>query len=377
MVGAIMVDFRKAFDLVDHEILLKKLQLYKCSKWSLIWFESYLTNRTQVVNLNGTCSSSSVVKCGVPQGSLLGPLLFLLFINDLPLTLSQIIGSTDMYADDTTICEIGRSRDIIEKNLQSALLVLEQWCTLNGMVLNTSKTKVLYITTPHKRTRIGNDPLNLHYKNALLELTTGDKILGLHVNANLKWDDHISNIKKKLSSNVWLLSRIKSFVPFDSRVLFYKAYIQPHIDYCNIVWGGASIHKTDGILKLQKRACKVILGEQYTTFDNAMATINSLTVHQRILLNKAKFMYKVHNNQIPSYISDTFSYRENSYVHLRFRNDKTDFHIPRPRLEMFKQSMLYSGPKIWNGIPVSIRNSSTLHNFAHKFIDWMKGNTIS
>lgn len=310
------------------------------------------------------------VESGVPQGSILGPLLFLLFINDLSLTLRNTITNTDMYADDTTICDIHESKEVIEKNLQSALVLLSEWCAQNGMVLNTSKTKVLLITTPHKRGKNENYNLNLKYKDIPLELTTGDKILGVNINQNLKWDNHINVVKKKISSNLWLLSKIKPFVSLDHRIVFYKAYIQPHIDYCNIIWGGTSKQNIQSILLLQKRACKIILGYQYTNFQEAMKSINALSIHLRILLQKAKFMYKVNKGLVPEYILSMFEHRTTG-ENLRNVCD-LDYNIPRPKMELFKTSMSYSGPMIWNKIPASIRNSNSIQNFSKKFILWLK-----
>ena len=133
MVGAVMIDFKKAFDLVDHNILLKKLKCYKLSDKTMSWFSSYLLNRKQRVNVNNVISDDEVIINGVPQGSILGPLMFLLFINDLPLYTDPI--NTDMYADDTTMYEIGILRSDIERNLQIALNNLSKWCKSNGMVI--------------------------------------------------------------------------------------------------------------------------------------------------------------------------------------------------------------------------------------------------
>ena len=119
-----MVDFRKAFDLVDHKILLKKLSVYKCSNLTLSWFSSNLSNRSQIVTVNGIRSEKETVSCGIPQGSILGPLLFSLFINDLHLTLKEVVSAVDLYADDTTIYDIQRDKTLLQRNLQSALNLL-------------------------------------------------------------------------------------------------------------------------------------------------------------------------------------------------------------------------------------------------------------
>ena len=142
-----MLDFSKAFDLCSHDILFKILKIYKCNDTTINWFKSYLTNRTQSVSVNGVISDKQITTCGVPQGSILGPLLFLLFINDLPLYVQESDSNVDMYADDTTIYEINLSKSIVERNLQKALNNVANWCNHNGMVINTAKTKVLLITT--------------------------------------------------------------------------------------------------------------------------------------------------------------------------------------------------------------------------------------
>ena len=119
-VGVVKLDFSKVFDLCSHEILLKKMKIYKCGENTLKWFESYLTYRTQAVNINGVISNKQITTCGVPQGSILGPLLFLLFINDLPIYVKEHVSNVDMYADDTTIYDINISKATVEKNLQIA-----------------------------------------------------------------------------------------------------------------------------------------------------------------------------------------------------------------------------------------------------------------
>ena len=136
-VGCLMVDFRKAFDLLDHNILLQKLKLYKCDERSLSWFNSYLSNRTQRVPMNNKCSDSEHISFGVPQGYILGPLLFLIFINDLPLALKYAVTSIDLYADDTTVYDIQSSMETLQQNLQNSLILLNKWCRENGMVINT------------------------------------------------------------------------------------------------------------------------------------------------------------------------------------------------------------------------------------------------
>ena len=251
VVGSVMVDFRKAFDLVDHTLLLEKLSCYKVSDKFLHLMKSYLDDRTQVVSVNNQLSDIDHVKCGVPRGSILGPLLFLIFINDLPLFLKDTIFSADLYADDTTVSDAQFDLNELKANLQKSLIVLRKLCKQNGMLLNTDKIKVMLITTRQKRLHINENILSLSYNDVELQITTGDKILGVNIDENLIWNNHYQ---------FWLLSRISHFLSTEHKLLYYKSYIQPHFNYCNVIWGNASNFNVARIARLQRRACKMILG---------------------------------------------------------------------------------------------------------------------
>ena len=162
--------------------------------------KSYLCNRSQVVSVGSTMSEKSCVTCGVPQGSILGPLLFLIFINDLPLYLNEHAFSTDLYADDTTIYDVQNDLPALIINLQRALDCLEEWCRQNGMILNTQKTKVMLLATRQKRLHIDENIFVLNYNDIDLQITTGDKILGVNIDQNLQWNDHFQMVRKELSS---------------------------------------------------------------------------------------------------------------------------------------------------------------------------------
>ena len=224
VVGSVMVDFRKAFDLVDHALLLEKLSCYRVSDNFFQLMKSYLNNRTQVVSVNNEISNEDSVKCGVPQGSNLGPMLFLIFINDLPLFLSDNVSSTDLYADDTTIYDAQYDLDELKKNLQKSLIALHIWCKKNEMLLNTDKTKVMIITTRQKRLHINENILTLSYNETELQKRTGDKILGVNIDENLTWNNHYQFVCRKISSYIWLLSRISRFLSNEHRLLYYKSY---------------------------------------------------------------------------------------------------------------------------------------------------------
>ena len=374
MIGVVLVDFKKAFDLVDHNILLTKLQCYGIKDETIAWFNSYLTDRRQQVKVNDIKSSFRSVLCGVPQGSILGPLLFLLFINDLPLYTSNV--STDLYADDTTLYCVHNSQSAIEQSLQFALNELHLWCKNNGMVLKSAKTKVMFVKTSQKRQKLNNDNLKLFYNYETLQTIKSDKILGVFVDNNLSWSEHVKHLTKKIASYIWLLSKIKTFLSQEHHVQFYKSYIQPHIDFCNIVWGSTSETNKLKIFRLQKRACRVILDYNIEgDSQDAMRSLKIQSIYDRFYLRKAMFMFKVYHELTPTYITENFTLRNNANMSFVLRSSASGCFIPpQPRTECFKQSMRYSGCLIWNCLPHEVKNANMLETFHSRCIKWLSGN---
>ena len=155
------------------------------------------------------------------------------------LVLENTITATDLYADDTTVYDIQSNVQTLERNLQNSIILLNKWCRENGMVINTDKTKVMFITSRQKRYNLNNTDLSLNFKGADLKLTSNEKVLGVHIDENLLWNGHFQYISKKISSHLGLLSQIKSFLSKEDKLLFYNAYIRPHIDYCSVIWGNS------------------------------------------------------------------------------------------------------------------------------------------
>ena len=382
LVGSAMIDFRKAFDLVDHQLLLKKLRIYKFSESTLLWFKSYLNNRTQQVVINNLNSTSGDVVCGVPQGSILGPILFLLFINDLPLSLQNLPVSVDLYADDTTLYSIALDKCSLETNLQNALNSVHIWCLENGMTINTDKTKLMLIASRQKRNSLIESDLNITFNDRELKNSNNEKILGVHVDQNLVWNSHFQYVCKKIASNLWLLSQIRIYLNEQHRRLYYNAYIKPHIEYCCVVWGNSSNLNAYKIEKMQRRACKLILGKDYTTLVDARNQLDILSFEESISFNKAKVMFKIATNAAPIYLTDLFQMRgdmqnlNSSQLNLRSTSNR-NFLIPKPKINLFKNSLSYSGALVWNSIPLWIKNSDTIQSFSKNCLQWMKSGSMS
>ena len=366
LVGCAMIDFRKAFDLVDHQLLLKKLRYYKFSTLTLSWFQSYLYNRTQQVVINNSCSISGEVLCGVPQGPILGPLLFLLFINDLPLSLKDISVSVDLYADDTTLYSTNLEKDVLEANLQKTLDLVRSWCLENGMLINTDKTKLMLIASRQKRNSLIDSKLKITFDNMQLKNSSNEKILGVHVDQNFVWNSHFQHVSGKISTYLWLLSQISSYLSVQHRRLYYNTYIKSHLEYCCVVWGSSTNLNVYKIEKLQRRACKLILGKDYTTLEAALNELQILSFDETMFLHKAKTMYKIANNAAPIYLTDLFQLRSNesnvNYSQLNLRSTSNgNYLIPRPKINLFKTvcliPLLKCGTVFLYGLKIQVRLS--------------------
>ena len=239
--GVVFLDLKKAFDLVDHDILLKKLAIYLKNSSSLPVFKSYLHNRTQCVLLHVFYSSKESVKYSVQQGSVLGPSLFSLFINDLPLHVKDISVDCDMLADDTILHTSGKDIVQIRSNMQDSLDQVSNWCDNNHMVINPIKTKAMTIVTRQKH-QLDNLPLDLVLNGAKIYQVSEYRLLGITRDNKLRWDSHINNVCKTVSRRVFLLSKLRYIVDNDTRKLFFSAHIKLHIDYASVVWDGCVNH---------------------------------------------------------------------------------------------------------------------------------------
>ena len=193
LVGTVFLDLRKAFDLVDHHILIHKLKLYHFSEKTVKLFESYLSNRRQMVKVGNIKSVMLTVKSGVPQGSILGPLLFLLYINDVTLSCQEL--NIDLYADDSTLYESGFELYKIQNKLQSNLNCIIDWCVINNMSLHPMKTKCMLIGSSHKLKN--TNMLNLSINDTIVENVTVQKMLGVYIDNNLTWHVHIDYVCNK------------------------------------------------------------------------------------------------------------------------------------------------------------------------------------
>ena len=232
--AVVFLDLKKAFDTVGHTILLSKLSAYGIQENAFNWFRSYLENRTQICSVSGSLSKTCSLQCGIPQGTILGPLLFLLYINDLPNCLTN--SYPRMYADDTHLTYADKDVNIIQSCLNEDLLNISKWLIANKLTLNMNKNEFMLIGSRQKLNTLTASPV-LNINGTPLNQVSTSKSLGVLIDANLTWGSHIERLAKKVASGIAAIKRIRQFVPPATLHLIYKALIQPHFDYCNVVWG--------------------------------------------------------------------------------------------------------------------------------------------
>ena len=364
--GVIFIDLRKAFDTIDHEIILKKLTKYGVDQDALKWFKSYLTNRMQRCNVNNHLSSASPLNCGVPQGSIIGPLLFLIYINDLPNCLN--VGTPRMYADDTNVTFSAATIPDLESQINSDLNFIDRWLKANKLSLNVAKTEFMVISSRQKLQSINDYTMNIHIDGAPINQSNQSKSLGLIIDENLSWKAHIHEISKKVSSGIGALRRVRPFVSMHTAIKIYKGLIEPHFDYCSVVWDGLSEQLSEKLQKLQNRAIRVITKSSYDTSPRFLLNWlgwDNLSV--RRAKQKANLMYKCINNLAPAYLCNLFFPSTPNYD---FRNAKKKLLLPKPRTDYLKRSFSYSGAFLWNNLPEDIRTSNSLGFFKRSSHKW-------
>lgn len=291
IVGGLFIDLKKAFDTINHDILLKKLERYGIRGLANDLIKSYLSERKQFVVLNGVRSSLRTIDIGVPQGSNIGPLLFLIFINDLGNL--KLYGTPRLFADDTALFYPHFRIQSIIKDIESDLATLLEFFNGNHLSLNLSKTKYMVFHSLRKSIPQHSDPC---INNFHIEKVPSFKYLGLHIDSCLTWDTHIKHVSNKISSLCGLMKRVRSFVPNEVLLQFYNACIHSIIQYLIIVWGHAAKSKLKRVQTLQNRCVKVIFNLPHLYPTTSLYTSQHHKIIPILGLRDCQTIMYVHNS---------------------------------------------------------------------------------
>ena len=297
IVCAIYLDLKRAFDTVAIFILLCKLRAAGCSEKALLWFKSYLCDRFQKVNFNNSFSDTRSTFAGVPQGSILGPLLFLIMVNDLPSVLKHC--KLTMYADDTTLYICGVDNGVLQSKIQEDLDRISVWLAKNKLSLNIDKTHFMILGTQQriKAHDNGINPISLKFNGSALSRVRSTKCLGVIIDENLLWHKHVDFLCKKVIASLSMLKRIRNFLDERDLLLLYNCLIQSQLDYCCEVWGSRYDEHVNRLEILQKRAARMILNANcYTPSSERFKRLNLLPLQKRVMYFRCIFIFKCIND---------------------------------------------------------------------------------
>ena len=354
----VFLDFSKAFDTIDHDILLYKLSHYGIRGKALDWFRDYLTDRKQYVNINGQESSLKLISCGVPQGSLLGPLLFILYINDLQNS-SQIL-SFICFADDTNLFFSHRNPNTLTLILNNELTHVQSWIHANKLSLNIDKTH--YMLFSNSLQVIPNDII---INDINLKQVDSTKFLGLHIDSDLSWKTHINFLCKILSRNTGILNKLKHFFPSHILQTIYSTLISPYLNYGILAWGNSSKLLLDSLFILQKRAIRIVNHAEYLSHTIDLFRNNKvLKLIDLFNYNVGIFMHKLSTNELPEVFLQMFT--RNNSVHNYPTRQHDAYHLPRTRTIFAQKTIMFTGPKYWNDLPQDVSGCVSLYPFKRK-----------
>lgn len=350
----IFLDFSKAFDTVNHEILIKKLEYYGVRGIAKDWFTSYLSNRRQIVTVNSVTSAQCNVSFGVPQGSVLGPLLFLLYINDFHK--SSSLFDFHLFADDSNLFYEHQNISELETNINTELSNVHIWLCANRLSLNIEKSNYVIFHPPQKKMQTN---LNLNISDKQLKREYCIKYLGIMIDCNLSWKKQVDCVLKKIRRSIGILSKIRHYVSQKILVSLYYALVSPFLTYGVIAWGNTYESTINPIFILQKKAVRIIT---FSSFDHHSSplfkSLEIIKFHDLVSLHISIFMYKFHNHLLPSIFQSFFTKVDKIHSYNTRHAAKQSYYLPKARTNYGKFNIRFQGPTIWNDINEDIKQSS-------------------
>ena len=354
--GAVLTDLSKAFDCLSHDLLIAKLEAYGLEKSALKFVYNYLKDRKQRTKINGSYSSWKELKCGVPQGSILGPLLFNIFINDM----FYFVEKTKIanYADDNSTYTTESNIDNLLKVLEEETSLVLNWFRINEMKSNDDKCHLIVAN---------HNDVSVSLNGETTEGEDSVELLGIHIDNKLTFNEHVTNLCKKGNQKLHALARISKLLSQDKLKLIMKTFIESQFNYCPLIWMFHSRTLNTKINKLHERALRIVYKDDDLTFQQLLEKDNSVTIHEKNLQKLATEMYKVKHNLSPIPVREIFTQLDN----IHYLRNKGCWEMPKTRTVNYEiVTIRYRGPKVWDLLPSDIKESDSLSSFKANIKKW-------
>ena len=361
--GIVSVALKKAFDTVDHDILLEKLSHYGIKNTEHKWFSFYVGNRRQCCRVNGITSNFENITCGVPQGSCLGPLLFLLYINDMPCVLK--CSKVTMYTDDSSLAHSAKDVKDITSTINAELENLKVWLHGNKLSLNVAKTTSMLIgfTTHTINYELTAEPLRANFmiSGEQIEQKPSIKYLGVHIDNKL-----LKAVASKVTRAIAMIRHTKKFLPKHTLKVLYQGLVEPHFRLCCSVWGTCGVTTRCNLEKLQNRAIRIITDSPFDAPAKPLLRHLRLPSIAELIRQKSVGMvYKAINGQAPVYLFSLFN-RTSAVTNRMLRNSNLHLRPPRMKTTFGQDSFAYREATIWNSLPIDCKTAHTSRTFEMK-----------
>uniref|UniRef100_A0A669B1C7 Reverse transcriptase domain-containing protein n=1 Tax=Oreochromis niloticus TaxID=8128 RepID=A0A669B1C7_ORENI len=349
----IFVDLKKAFDTINHSILLDKLERYAIRGKAGNWLKSYLTGREQYVSIGHYHSEKLGITCGVPKGSVLGPKLFNVYINDI-FDVSQVL-KLILFADDTNIFFSSNDYTDLVMTVNRELKLIKKWMDINKLSLNINKTKAMFFGNLKY-----NIDLPIIIEGVPIDNVSENKFLGVVIDNKISWKPHVRHIKTKISRSLAVLNKVKPYLDKDALRTLYCTLVLPYFTYCVEVWGNTYKNTTNPLVTVQKRALRIIHKAGYLDHTHKLFLQAKLLKFQDLVnYNTSIILYKAFNKLLPANLQTIFEIREGVYNVRGFG----EFKLPRTRTTRKGFCVSVCGVKIWNSLSLQLKQCKNIHRF--------------
>ena len=365
LVAIVSLDLSKAFDAINHEMLLAKLIKLGLSESSLLWIKSYLSGRKQRTRFSNYTSKEENVKAGVPQGSILGPLLFICFSNDLYEAIENKCKAYS-YADDSQLILHSKSQTELKRKIEDIIKVSHSWYTSNCMKANQSKTEILIVNTRNIQTERIKIKVKENDKVKIITPSKTIKILGIMIDENLHWKKQVLYVKKHATNTIRKLHRINHLLPIEVRIQLYLSLVVPHFDYCDIIWGGCTTEDARKLQVTQNFAVRSITGaKKRESASESFRKLRFLNLNQRRKIHEVVFTHKSLLQNHPDEICQMYI---NQCPTSNTRNSTSAvLNYPQHKTTKYETSPFYRSISSWNSIPAHICTNTTTKAFKNQF----------